>query len=351
MIIPSVVMNSVFLRDVMGQPKALALTLEKLEIDANLLRIAAQLKKGLFRRIVLTGMGSSAYILYPLHVELTENGYTSIVAETSELIHYLSPLLDPSTLIIVASQSGRSVEIVRLLECNAGRATIIGVTNTLGSPLGSRANCVLLTHAGEESSVSCKTYVTTLVALRLLGAVLCGGDSERERSELMQVIQAADDYLGIWEKHVAELAAKVDGVRHWILLGRGPSVAAARTGALTIEESVRVPAEGMSSGAFRHGPIEMLGPETFVLVFLGRGNGRELNRSLYRYVRELRYKTALIGDGTDSVDVAFRLPRVPDNVHTVLEIIPTQMLILALASRMDIEPGQFLIARKTTTQE
>jgi glutamine---fructose-6-phosphate transaminase (isomerizing) len=342
------IIKSAFLQDVLDQPRALALTLEKLEVEPSLRKVAAQLKGGAFRRVVLTGMGSSVFMPYPLHIELAKKGYSSIVAETSELIHYLSGLLDPTTLIIAVSQSGQSAEIVRLLECNAGRATIVGVTNEPESQLGSRADCVLLTHAGEESSVSCKTYVAGLAALRLLASVFCDRDVERERSELMTVIPAADAYLKLWEEHVAELAGKGEGVRHWVLLGRGPSLAAARTGALTIEESVRIPAEGMSSAAFRHGPIEMLGPETFVLVFVGDEQGKELNVSLHEHIRELGYGSALIGGDADG---AFHLPAAPDSVRSILEIIPIQMLILALASRMGIEPGRFLLASKTTIEE
>jgi glucosamine--fructose-6-phosphate aminotransferase (isomerizing) len=344
----SSIIKSAFLHEVLDQPKALALTLEKFEIKPSLRTIAAQLNEGVFRRIVLTGMGSSLYALYPLHLQLTEKGYTSIVAETSELIYYLSRLLDPATLIVAVSQSGQSAEIVHLLEHNASRATIVGVTNTPESALGLRANCVLLTHAGEENSVSCKTYVTGLMALRLLASVLCGEDDEGERSELMQLIPAADAYLGLWGDHVAELAGKVEGVRHWILVGRGPSLAATHTGGLTIKESVRVSAEGMSSAAFRHGPIEMLGSETFVLVFLGDEKGRELNLSLHEHVRELGHKSALIGEDANG---AFRLPPSSGSMRTILEIMPIQMLILALASRVGIEPGQFAIASKTTILE
>jgi glutamine---fructose-6-phosphate transaminase (isomerizing) len=348
MILGSSITNSAFLRDVLDQPKALALTLEKLEIESRLRRIAAQLSEGVFQRIVLTGMGSSLYALYPLHIELTEKGYISIVSETSELIHYLSRVLDPATLIVAVSQSGQSAEIVHLLERNGGRATIVGVTNTPESPLGSRADCVLLTHAGEESSVSCKTYVTALMALRLLASVLCRGDDERERSDLAETIPAADAYLRLWESHVDELADRVHGVRHWVLLGRGPSLATTHTGGLTIKESVRLSAEGMSSAAFRHGPIEMLGRETFVLIFLGDEKGRQLNLSLHKHVLELGYETALIGeDGTG----VFKFPPAPETGRTILEIMPVQMLILALALRIGIEPGQFLIASKTTTLE
>ena len=119
-------------------------------------------------------------------------------------------------------------------------------------------------------------------------------------------------------------------------------------GRLTIKESVRMSREGMSSAAFRHGPIEMLGRETFVLVFRGDEKGRELNLSLHEHVRELGHKSALIGEEEEG---AFRLPPVPGRVRSILEIMPTQMLILALASRSGIEPGKFAIASKTTTME
>ena len=49
--------------------------------------------------------------------------------ETSELIHSYPHLLAPSTLVIAVSQSGNSVETVRLMELNARKATVIGVTN------------------------------------------------------------------------------------------------------------------------------------------------------------------------------------------------------------------------------
>lgn len=342
------IVESAYLHEVLDQPKALALTLERLNLDPALRSIASRMKDGEFRRIVLTGMGSSLYALYPLYLELTEEGYTSIIVETSELIHYLTRLMDSSTLIIAVSQSGESAEIVRLLEENRARATIIGVTNTPESSLASRANCVLLTHAGAEASVSCKTYVTALMALRLLSSVLRDRDGECARAELSQAVPAAETYLASWEDHVVQLGAALGDVHQWILVGRGPSLATANTGALTIKESIRIPAEGMSSAAFRHGPIEMLGAETFVLIFSGDGEGRDLNESLHDHVRALGHRSGLVGEHADN---ALRLPRVSDGVRTIVEIMPVQMLILALAARNGIEPGRFAIAAKTTIRE
>jgi glutamine---fructose-6-phosphate transaminase (isomerizing) len=64
------------------------------------------------------------------------------------------------------------------------------------------------------------------------------------------------------------------GIRHLFLVGRGSSLAAVGTGALMVKESDHFHAEGMSSAAFRHGPFEMLSPETFVFVFSANKDSR-----------------------------------------------------------------------------
>ena len=66
------------------------------------------------------------------------------------------------------------------------------------------------------------------------------------------------------------LADKLRGMRHLFLTGRGSSLSAVGTGALIIKEAARVHAEGMSSAAFRHGPIEMLRPDMLIAVYQGR---------------------------------------------------------------------------------
>ena len=118
---------------------------------------------------VLTGMGSSFHALHPLHVRLIGRGIWSTLVETSELIHHQLELLGPGTLLVVVSQSGRSAETVRLLEAKSG-SPVVGVTNTAGSPLATAADATVFTRAGEEASVSCKTYVAALLALAWLGS-------------------------------------------------------------------------------------------------------------------------------------------------------------------------------------
>lgn len=336
-------------QDILAQPRALGETLAGLrEVPAPLEDIARRVERGELERVVLTGMGSSFHALHPLHVRLIGRGIWSTMVETSELLHYQLELLGPATLLVVVSQSGRSAETVRLLETESG-SPVIGVTNTVGSPLDTAADATVLTRAGEEASVSCKTYVTALVALAWLGSVLEGADAETACEPLLGAGRAVGDYLASWRAHVAELGRDLDDVSDVFLVGRGASLAAAGTGGLIVKESTRVHAEGMSSAAFRHGPMEMLSPSVFVLVFEGAAPTRDLNRRLATDVEAAGGRCALVAHEADRP--ALRLPRRSSELSPVLEILPVEMLSLALAARDGREAGRFAIGRKVTTRE
>lgn len=338
-----------YLQDLLDQPRALADTLRALKVQTPLRRIQEQLARGEFQSILLTGMGSSFHALHGLELELRKSGYTAFSVETSELIYYHLELLSPKTLVIAVSQSGRSVEMVRMLEANYGQSTVIAVTNTPQSPLALQANATILTEAGAEFSVSCKTYVAGLMALAWLGDVLCAEDIVRSTADLDQACPLAMGYLQGWRDHVQDLVKELDGVRNCFLAGRGGSLAAVGTGALITKEAAHFPCEGLSSAAFRHGPVEMAGGGMYVLVFEGDLKTSTLNVSLRDYVREQGGKSGLAGEHSETP--ALRLPASPASVLPILEILPVQMMTLAFAALGGRRPGVFDRATKITSVE
>jgi glucosamine--fructose-6-phosphate aminotransferase (isomerizing) len=344
----SIVQGNYF-RDLLNQPAALKNTLEQFQECKELTALRERLQKGKFKTVVLSGMGSSFHGLNPLLLQLTEAGFPAVLVETSELNYYRRSLLSPNNLVVAVSQSGRSAETIRLLDLNRGRAPLIAVTNTPDSPLARRSDAVVLTHAGEEFSVSCKTYVATLLALKFLGDQLCRVPFVRTRKELKSVLPAATHYLAAWKEHIECLVSRLAGIRQLFLVGRGPSLAAVGTGSLILKESTQFPAEGLSSAAFRHGPFEMLGPETFILVFSGEKRTAELNRKLFEDIRKQQGRAELVAQDT-SVPV-FALANVPRSVMSVLEVFPVEMMTLALAAMVGREPGKFRLAAKITTTE
>jgi glutamine---fructose-6-phosphate transaminase (isomerizing) len=343
------VIEGEYLRDILDQPPALEDTLRALDRSKELLELAESLHHGGFHRIVLTGMGSSFHALHPLNLQLISRGLTAIMVETSELIHYKANFFDPKTLIIAVSQSGQSAEMVRLAEVNRNRSAVIAVTNTPQSSLVQHATAALFTEAGPEFSVSCKTYVTALMVLKWLGDTLCQRDATQSRRELGNAAPAVGAYLADWKSYVSVLMQKLDGIRHLFLVGRGASLAAVGTGALIVKESDHFHAEGMSSAAFRHGPLEMLSEEIFVVVFSGDEKTRELNHRLLADVQQGGGRAELVGE-TASLE-CFRLADHGSSVRSILQILPIQMITLALAALAGREPGKFELATKVTTTE
>ncbi len=338
-----------YLRDILDQPRALSATLPRLEISPALVALAGRVWEKDLQRVVLTGMGASLHALYPLELQLAAAGMSVVTVETSELIHYLPGLIADDALLVAVSQSGESAEIVRLLELNGGRAALIGITNEAQSTLARRALASLVTHAGKEFSVSCKTYVSTLLALRLLGALLCAENLAQIMGRMETLTQAFTSYLDGWKDHAAEIGVELADARQVFLLGRGPSLAAARTGALTIKESVRFYSEGMSGAAFRHGPMEMLNREIFAVVYSGSETTRSLQQKLACEIQHAGGRVGWIAEETGAGP--WKLPTVPEDLRHVVEILPVQMVTLGLAARQGMEAGRFAIATKVTTTE
>jgi glucosamine--fructose-6-phosphate aminotransferase (isomerizing) len=327
-----------YLRDILDQPAALRGAAAGFESSPGLESIARRLAAGAYRRVVLTGMGSSLSALYPLYLRLNHAGHCCLHVETAELVHSLAGLLAPDTLAVAVSQSGRSGEIVRLAGMLPPEVSLVAVTNDPASPLAARAGCVVPLNAGPESTVTCKTYVTTLLALEWLRRQLQGGPAP----ESVEAAAAVEEYLSTWRARVDEFMRLLGGVTHVFVTGRGDSLAAAETGGLILKEAACVAAEGMSCAAFRHGPLELLGPHVFVMIF--QGDAADLNRRLAEDVIAAGGRARLFSEGAD-------LPALARPLRPIAEILPVQMVSLALAALKGREAGRFERASKITAVE
>jgi glucosamine--fructose-6-phosphate aminotransferase (isomerizing) len=340
-----------YVNDILHQPDALRDTLSafaEAQFD-RLSEFGQQLHTGRLRRVVLTGMGSSYHALHPLLLGLLAQGLQAQMVETSELIHHAPMLLSADSLVVAVSQSGASAEILQLLKLTSAGTRLVGITNTAESPLATRADSILLTRAGSETTVSCKTYVTALLALAVLESSLTGKDPGEVFSGLKSLPEDVANYLSGLETYLEFLGGILGEVRYLVLAGRGASLAAVGTGGLIIKEAAHFPAEGMSSAAFRHGPLEMISPQAFIFVYEGQEPTRTLNRNLVKEIIDEGGKGALVESSPQQH--VFHLPAVPAVGLPILEILPAQILSLALASLQDHVPGRFTRGSKVTSTE
>ena len=152
-----------------------------------------------------------------------------------------------------------------------------------------------------------------------------------------------------WREHVSSLAEELVPVRRIFVTGRGRSLAAAENSGLILKESMRFHAEGMSCPAFRHGPFEVLRDEVLVVVMAGDSRTASHNRRLADDITRAGGRAAVV----DSHDAAppFLIPETNERLRPILEILPVQMITLALGVIGGRQPGSFALNTKVTTTE
>ena len=343
----------VLLREIREQPGAIRNTIgaESHEIE----HVAYLLRR---RRIHFIGMGSSyfaaVYANYLL-AELMHNAPVNHLA--SEFIHYPSTI--PTNEISIAlSQSGESIETVKAMQMLKRKGNfVVAITNEPKSTLAKLGDRVLLTHAGKERASSTKTFASTLAILYSIAVSVARQTkqiSERKRDllfqALIQMTRTMDERMESWNRDAKHEASKLLNCHAAMVLGRGPNLPAALQGALLLKEVAKLPAEGMSSGEFAHGPIEATSKKMSIVVL---GGGRT---SYLQYRLALRSKTL-------HAKVLMITPREVRNVDSIcygetdedLGVFPCAALLELLAYhaalRKGLNPDHFDVIHKVTRRE
>src|SRR5947208_5398130 len=123
-----------FLQDILRQPEELQRAIDYLcgPGDRSLKSAAAAVQRA--RHVYLTGIGSSWHASLSVAPIFQRSAYPVFLQDASELLEFA--MLPPDSVVIVISRSGRSVEIVHLLEKARGSSvTVIGVTNSADGTL------------------------------------------------------------------------------------------------------------------------------------------------------------------------------------------------------------------------
>ncbi len=344
-----------FATEIYEQPDALHRLLNSFSVDA-LYPLAQKLQAETLKRVVFTGMGSSYHASAPAVLILQEHGIEARAVEASELLYYGK--LDAQTLLIAISQSGRSVEVVKLIESLNQRdetIPIIGITNDPESTLALHSDTLLLLQAGVELTVSTKTYTNTLALLDLVARGLSGEPTQPALENLRTAADLIREALPGWAQQANEIAVRLADSRFVVFLGRGPSRASAMTAALITKESTKLPTEGMVGGQFRHGPLEVISPELATFIFAQPGRAAALNLTLARDLTQMPGHVCVIG-GAEAVPGAMQIA-VPKHaalnewIAPILDIIPIQLIAARLAEQRGFDTNRFVRGSKVTTHE
>src|SRR5688500_873771 len=276
-----------------------------------------------------------------------------------------SPLpMDARTLVIGVSQSGETADTLAPLKLADERgATVVVVTNVVGSAITREADAVCYLQAGPEIAVaSTKAFVTQVLVLQMLAlhlAQLRGTMTEnRVRSfgqSLRSLPRLAAETLKL-APEIKKLAQRYAHVRDFIFIGRGVGFPIAMEGALKLKELSYVHAEGYAAGELKHGPIALLDPETPLVAIATKGATYEKVAS---NVAEARARSApviaIATEGDDQIDRyaqdVLYVPDVPEPISPVIAVLPLQLLAYEVAVARGTDVDQPRNLAKSVTVE
>jgi glucosamine--fructose-6-phosphate aminotransferase (isomerizing) len=272
---------------------------------------------------------------------------TAIPVVASEFIAQYGGSIDVDSTILAVSQSGETADMLHAIDVARFRgATILGLTNTIGSTLTRVSRAYLCQQSGPEIGVAAsKTFTSQLLVLAQLAlrlAKLRGkvsqdaiDDLERQLDELPDVVATVLQQ----DEKIQRLAMRYRDRACFYFLGRGINLATALEGKLKLLEISYIPALGYPAGESKHGPISLV-EAGFPVVFICPRD--ETRKALVSNVMEMKARgadvIAVVEEGDQELKaLADDYVEIPAGVPDVLTPIPYALPLQLFAYYMALE--------------
>lgn len=252
--------------------------------------------------------------------------------------------------ILAVSQSGETADTLAAVETARQRAaTILGLTNGVGSTLTRVSRVYIGQQSGPEIGVAAtKTFTSQLSVLSQLAIRLAkkrGKVSQEEIDLLDEKIEKIPDItekiVETQEEKVKALAKKYRDKRCFFFLGRGISYATALEGRLKLMEVAYVPSIAFPAGESKHGPISLI-EQGFPVIFVCPPD--DTRKTLVGNIMEMKARGASIiaicEEGDEEImKLADDYVEVTRGIPEVLSPIPYVVPLQLFAYYMAIERG------------
>jgi glucosamine--fructose-6-phosphate aminotransferase (isomerizing) len=327
------------------------------EIDDELLRSC--------RRIVIVACGTSYHAGLIGRYALEEWARVPVEMDIASEYRYRNPVVGPGDLVIGITQSGETADTLAAMRLARSRgATVLAVTNIMGSQATRDADGVLMTRAGLEVSVAAtKTFVAQVAAIYLLAlrmAELRGTlDPERRRdlvTDFKRIPHAISELTEGGTAIIDRVAEAVHEREFFLYLGRHVGLAVCLEGALKLKEISYIATDAYAAGEMKHGPIALLDEGTPVVVVATESPVLEKVVSNMQEVRARGARViAVASEGDDRVpphaEETLLVPSVDWMLQPILAVIPLQMLAYRIARLRGLNVDQPRNLAKTVTVE
>jgi glutamine---fructose-6-phosphate transaminase (isomerizing) len=316
-------------------------------------------------RIVMVACGTAYHAGLIGRYAIEEWARVPVEIDIASEYRYRNPVVGPGDLVVGISQSGETADTLAAMRTARERgATVLAITNVMGSQATREADGVLFTRAGLEVSVAatktfvCQVAVMYLLALRLaeLRGTLAPARIAELVGEVKRLPHCIEQVIAGAGEQVARVADQYWRQEFFLYIGRHIGLPVALEGALKLKEISYIATDAYAAGEMKHGPIALLDEATPVVCV---ATDSPVLDKLVSNMQEVRargaHTIALVSAGNSEilkhVDAAITVPAVDWMLQPILAVIPLQLLAYEIACRRGLNVDQPRNLAKTVTVE
>ncbi len=287
---------------------------------------AAIIKKS--RGAFLVGCGTSGKVCHVAEYffnEITKRHTNFVVG--SEFSNYTS-FLNENSLMIVASQSGETADVLEAMEeAKKKGVKIISLVNVRGSSIMRNSDKSILINAGPEQAVASTKATTAQLSIMALLAYATAGKLNEGRLRLVELSGQVNEMLNPrYDEHIQKLAAQLKELNDIYIIGRGVNFPLALECAIKLAEVSYIHGEGFAGGELKHGPLALIKKGTPVIALVADDQNKD---AILTNAQEVKARGGyVIGVSPENHPVFDYWLRVPNEgiLSPIVNIIPVQML-------------------------
>jgi len=279
---------------------------------------------------------------------------THPVAAT-EFIQQQGRSINIDSTILAVSQSGETADTLAAVEhARIQAATILGLTNVVGSTLTRVSRAYLCIQSGPEVGVAAtKTFTAQLCVLAQLALRLAKKrgkvshvEIEHLEEKLEQIPGVVETILQTQEDRIRKIARKYRDKGFFLFSGRGINLATAFEGTLKLLETNYIPSMAFPAGEMEHGPISLV-EQGFPIVFICPRD--ETYEKIVEDIREMKDRGASIiaiaEEGDEEIkaladDYIEVVKGVPEFLSPIMCVIPLQLFAYYMAVERGLDPDR-----------
>jgi glutamine---fructose-6-phosphate transaminase (isomerizing) len=317
------------------------------------------------KRIVVVACGTSYHAGLIGRYAIEEWARLPVEMDIASEYRYRNPVIGPGDLVIGISQSGETADTLAAMRLARKRgASVLAITNVMGSQATREADGVLFTRAGLEVGVAAtKTFLCQVAVMYLLGLRLAQlrGTLEPARvaelvAEMKRLPHCIDEVLAGAGEQVERVADTCWRSEFFLYIGRHVGLPVALEGALKLKEISYIATDAYAAGEMKHGPIALLDDSTPVVCVATDSPVLEKVASNMQEVRARGARViAVTTEGNVRIakqaDAVITLPAVDWMLQPILAVIPLQLLAYEIARGRGLNVDQPRNLAKTVTVE